>query len=253
MALQAAHKVGSGMRFEVFEYELAPAPPDVSWEAFESASGTPSMVRSTGPGNGNVGEREEDEARQAMRADELRRSFEAGRERGFGEGRAAEHQAISSALHTKQAASAEQIARAVEAFHGERARYFEAIEPEVVKLALAVAARILRREAHADPLLLSGAIRVALGQLSAATQVRLLVPPADLELWADAVAHMPNLAPRPAVAAGKAMQLGECMLETELGSVDLALDAQLAEIEQGFLDGASAPPPVSRVHEEMAE
>jgi len=37
-----------------------------------------------------------------------------------------------------------------------------AVEHEVVKLALAVAARILRREAQMDPLLLTGAVRVAL-------------------------------------------------------------------------------------------
>ena len=62
----------------------------------------------------------------------------------------------------------------------ERDRYFEAVEHEVVKLALAVAARILRREAQMDPLLLTGAVRVALGQLSASTQVRSRVPAADL-------------------------------------------------------------------------
>ena len=48
----------------------------------------------------------------------------------------------------------------------ERDRYLHAVEHEVVKLALAVAARILRREAQMDPLLLTGAVRVALGQLS---------------------------------------------------------------------------------------
>ena len=37
----------------------------------------------------------------------------------------------------------------------------------MVKLALAIAARILRREAQTDPLLLTGAVRVALGQLAA--------------------------------------------------------------------------------------
>jgi flagellar assembly protein FliH len=30
--------------------------------------------------------------------------------------------------------------------------------------------------------------------------------------------------------------LGQCRLETELGSTDLTLEAQLKEIEQGFFD-----------------
>jgi len=34
------------------------------------------------------------------------------------------------------------------------------------------------------------------------------------------------------------MRLGDCMIETELGSVDLGIRAQLGEIERGFFDRA---------------
>jgi flagellar assembly protein FliH len=110
----------------------------------------------------------------------------------------------------------------------------------VARLALAVAARILRREAQMDPLLLTGAVRVALGQLSDSTQVRLRVPAADLGLWKEAMALMPNLAVRPEVMAGEGMHLGDCRIETELGSVDLGLRAQLGEIERSFLGRTGA-------------
>ncbi len=128
----------------------------------------------------------------------------------------------------------------------------------MVKLALAVAARILRREAHMDPLLLTGAVRVALGQLSATTQVRLRVPAADLELWADTIAHLPNLAKKPMVVAGEGMRLGDCAIETELGSVDLGVRAQLGEIEHGFFDRPGSIPTATvaraaAVSEDMAE
>ena len=59
---------------------------------------------------------------------------------------------------------------------GERDQFLRTIEQEVVRLALAIAARILRREAQTDPLFLVGAVRVALGQLAATMQVRLRVP-----------------------------------------------------------------------------
>jgi flagellar biosynthesis/type III secretory pathway protein FliH len=259
MTQQAAQPVGNGMAppFEVFQYEAVAAPAALSWEAFESVSGAHPMVQSSDREALDCVHRDADgstdAARELMHGEEVRRSFEAGRERGFNEGRAAEREALSSVLNTKEAGLAEQIAHLVEDFHGERARYFEEVEHDVVKLAMAVAARILRREAQTDPLLLSGAIRVALGQLSASTQVKLQVPPADLELWADAIAHIPHLAPRPAVVAGRDMKLGECVLETELGSVDLGVAAQLAEIERGFFDRASGNPPVSGVREDMSE
>ena len=34
------------------------------------------------------------------------------------------------------------------------------------------------------------------------------------------------------------MRLGDCTIETELGSVDLGIRAQLGEIERGFFDRA---------------
>jgi flagellar assembly protein FliH len=47
---------------------------------------------------------------------------------------------------------------------------------------------------------------------------------------------MPNLPLRPQLVGDDAMQAGECTLETHLGSVDLGVRAQLAEIERGFFD-----------------
>jgi flagellar assembly protein FliH len=136
----------------------------------------------------------------------------------------------------------EQAARLVENFRSEQMQYFEAVEHEVVKLSLAVAARVLRREAQMDPLLLTGAVRVALGQLSASTQVRLKVPAQELELWGETIAHLPNLAVKPMVIAGDGMGPGDCVMETELGSVDLGVRAQLGEIERGFFDCARRNP-----------
>ena len=109
-------------------------------------------------------------------AEETRRSFEAGRERGRQEGRQAEREAQAAAQKAAEEQRMRQAAELIESFAQERDRYLHAVEHEVVKLALAVAARILRREAQMDPLLLTGAVRVALGQLSGSTEVRLRVP-----------------------------------------------------------------------------
>ncbi len=165
-------------------------------------------------------------------AEGVRRSFEAGRE----EGRQAERGAQAAALAEEQERHKRQLAALVERFQEERDRYLHAVEQEVVKLALAVAARILRREAQMDPLLLTGAVRVALGQLAASSEVRLRVPPAELELWTEAIALLPNLTMKPLVVAGEGMHLGDCTIESKAGTVDLGVRAQLGEIERGFFD-----------------
>lgn len=125
---------------------------------------------------------------------------------------------------------------AVGSFAHARDNYFARVEREVVDLALAIASRILQREAQVDPLLLAGAVRVALGQLAETTTVELRVPEADRELWTETLRLMPNLPVMPTVVADREMTKGECVLTTELGRVDLGVRAQLKEIERGFFD-----------------
>ena len=167
-------------------------------------------------------------------AEGAREAFDAGRERGREEARETGREALMSARREEE----RRMAAVVASFTEARERYLNAVEGEVVKLALAVAARILRREAQVDPLLLTGAVRVALGQLSATTGVRLRVPACDLDLWKEAIAHLPNLAVKPEVLAGEELRLGDCVIESNLGTVDLGIRSQLGEIERGFFDRA---------------
>ena len=87
-----------------------------------------------------------------------------------------------------------------------------------------------------DPLLLTGAVRVALGQLGESTAVRLIVPEADRPLWEESLRLTPGLRLRPEVIGDARMELGECRLQTDFGGADLSLHEQLREIERGFFD-----------------
>jgi flagellar assembly protein FliH len=240
----ATGKDASG-RIEVFEYLADPAAPALpEWEGFagnEEAVPKPAEASAHAAGSGAVEAQQRAEFDRRL-AEETRRSFESGRERGHQEGRKAEQEAQVAAQSAAQTAAeqqrTQQAAGLLASFAQARDRFLQTVEHEVVKLALAVAARILRREAQMDPLLLTGAVRVALGQLSGSTQVRLRVPELELDLWTEAIALLPNLAVKPVVSAGEGMRLGDCVIETELGSVDLGIRSQLGEIERGFFDRA---------------
>src|SRR5271163_1217009 len=75
------------------------------------------------------------------------------------------------------------LSASLEAFKAERASYFARIEPEVVQLSLAIARKILHREAQLDPLLLAGMVHVALEKLERGTQIRLRAHPEDMRFW----------------------------------------------------------------------
>jgi flagellar assembly protein FliH len=160
------------------------------------------------------------------------RQLEAETAAGFERGRRQEESHRTAAI--------EKLAHSMESALGEfasaRDGYLAQVEQEVVRLALSIATRILHREAQMDALLLSGAVRVALGQLSDTTEVRLRIPASQHQLWSEMIHLMPNLPLRPQLVADDALQAGECTLETHLGSVDLGVKAQLAEIERGFFD-----------------
>jgi flagellar assembly protein FliH len=239
-AESATSKSASG-RIEVFEYMAGPDAPFLpEWDGWENAEDATTRA-SAAPARDAAGRAIENRLRaefEARLADEKRRAFEAGREQGCQEGHKAEHEAQSGSQAAILRERLQQAAEFIESFTQERSLYLQKVEHEVVNLAMAVSARILRREAQMDPLLLTGAVRVALGQLSQSTQVRLRVPPAELDLWSEAIAHVPNLTAKPAVIAGEGMRLGDCVIETELGSVDLGIRAQLGEIERGFFDRA---------------
>jgi flagellar assembly protein FliH len=119
-------------------------------------------------------------------------------------------------------------------FRQERDRYFLAVEGEVVKLSLAIARRILHREANVDPFLLSGVVRVALEKVSGDSTVVLRVSTGDLENWERMNAMAKGA--RPQLIADERLEAGECVLDTSIGSVELGVAAQLQEIERGFFD-----------------
>ncbi len=121
-----------------------------------------------------------------------------------------------------------------EEFKKDRDRYFGAVEGEVVRLALAIAERVLHREAKLDPLLLGATVRVALDKLAAESTPILHVPAGAVEAWRAVLTEENRNSVR--IVGEERMELTECVLETNVGRVELGVAVQLSEIEKGFFD-----------------
>ncbi|MBE7182500.1 MAG: hypothetical protein INR71_15060 [Terriglobus roseus] len=115
----------------------------------------------------------------------------------------------------------------------EKKKYFAGLEKEVVRLALAIAERVLHRESAMDPTLLAGAARVVLEQVDQESPATLLVGQGDAAQWKAA---MVTLDREVAIREDASLQRGECLLQTESGSFELGLKSQLCEIERGFFE-----------------
>jgi len=134
---------------------------------------------------------------------------------------------LHEGLETERSA----IAMACTSFAKSRERYFAEVESEVVKLSLAIAARVLQRQVAMDPTLLAGVVRVALAKLSEPEGASLHVSAGHAEAWKKA---MKSSGLR--VESDAALEDGELQLRTNGGVADLGIEAQLVEIERGFFD-----------------
>ena len=136
------------------------------------------------------------------------------------------------------------VAAAVSAFAGQRAEYFARVEAEVVQLALAIAAKILHREAQVDPMLVASLVRMAVEKLREGSSVTVRVGRGRGLRWREYFAAQQTAA-QVDVVEDAALSEHDCLVETELGIANFGLDTQLKEVEQGFFD-LLALKPVSR-------
>jgi len=154
-------------------------------------------------------------------------------QRGFSEGRAVGHDQATVELQPVM----DRLSRSLADLASVRSRVRKTAEADLLKLAIAIARRVLHRELTLDPGSIEGLIRVALEKLESRELCRVRVHP-DQEpvirtLLARFSAAPVELIPDPT------LQCGDVMFETAHGTLDGSIEAQLQEIERGFADRLS--------------
>jgi flagellar assembly protein FliH len=118
---------------------------------------------------------------------------------------------------------------------GLRKRLRAEAEEDTVKLAVAIARRVLHRELSTDPEAILGIVIAAFQKLNARETQRLRISPADAAVIHENRVHM-DLPPGLDVSADASLVPGSVIFETSRGELDASVETQLAEIERGFTD-----------------
>jgi flagellar assembly protein FliH len=184
------------------------------------------------PGVRALGGSVEEHRGEEVPPQELAAALETAGQQAFQQGR---EQARAEAGQTLEQIRSE-VTRTVAEFATRRTEYFRHVEGETVRLALAIARKVLHREAQMDPLLLAGIVRVALDQIQAGTRLVLRASPASTESWRAFCAANANPDLTIEVVPDDALESHRCVLQTEAGTAEISLDHQLQEIESGFFD-----------------
>ena len=118
------------------------------------------------------------------------------------------------------------------AFQQERNEYYSKVEVQLVHFALAIAAKILHREAQVDRMVVAGLVKVMVEKLQQGTKVTVRVRPEAAESWRHYFHDNSTMQ----IVEDFSLQSNDCVFETEVGIAEVGLDAQLKEIEKGFFD-----------------
>jgi flagellar assembly protein FliH len=167
------------------------------------------------------------ESRQT--SDEGEQRVREAHQRGFREGEAAATQKMAEQVKVK----IELLGRSIEQLALHRAKIQREAEPELVRLAMAIARRIMRRELTVDPESLLGLLKAGLEKIESAEAHRVRVNP---EHAATVTALLEGSARPIEVTSEPGLPVGSVIFETSRGSIDVGMETQLKEIERGFAD-----------------
>jgi flagellar assembly protein FliH len=108
-------------------------------------------------------------------------------------------------------------------------------EESMVKLALAIARRVLHREMATDPGAILGLVRSGFDRVSAREIHKLRLSPGDAQIVLDNLADL-AIPQAVEICRDAGLAVGSAVFETTRGELDLSVHTQLEEIERGFAD-----------------
>lgn len=115
-----------------------------------------------------------------------------------------------------------------------RSRLRTQAESDLVKLAIAIARKIVGREINTDPEAIAGLVRVCLEKLRVQEVLRVRLHPDYKSKVAESLARLG--ATQVEVMADPAADRGAVVFETTRGNLDASVETQLREIERGLTD-----------------
>lgn len=153
----------------------------------------------------------------------------AGHEEGVAAGR--------SEIETQLGAAVAALQGVVDEARAQRQKIIETAEPELVKLAMAIAERIVHEQITVDPNVVLENVRQALTRLVGREVVTLRVHPADLEMiraHRDAIAAS-NDVEHLRVVEDQRVDRGGVVVETDAGTIDAKISTQIREARRTLL------------------
>ena len=172
------------------------------------------------------------------------RAFASGRQEGYAagcrDGAASVQAEAAQTLAAVQAEASNRVSGAAAQAVDLRRRLRQQMEADLVRLAVAIARRILRRELAVDPDALMGIVKSAVERIAARELMAIRVSPGDGPRVSLHLAglHLPD---RVEVREDSALAWGSVVFDTTRGQHDASVETQIKEIDRGLADLVGRP------------
>lgn len=162
----------------------------------------------------------------------VREAHQAGYAEGQAAGKAQGEDEVRAAL--------ERLTQSVAGVDEYRSRLYRQTEVDAVRLSVAIARRVLRRELTVDPSAIEGLVSAALQRLQSQETCRVKMHPDYIPSLSAAIERM-GMSAKVQVVADPAQEPGSAVFEMPRGNLDASIDSQLREIERGLVDRSQRP------------
>jgi flagellar assembly protein FliH len=166
---------------------------------------------------------------------EMERQTETRVKSAYQQGQAAGEAAASQRAAQRIEPALAALGRMTQELGGARKRFRAEAEEDTVKLAIAIARRVLHRELATDPEAILGLVIAAFQKLNARETHRLRLSPADAGMLQQYREQL-DLPPGLEILSDSTLPTGSAIFETSRGDLDASVNTQLAEIDRGFAD-----------------
>jgi flagellar assembly protein FliH len=172
-----------------------------------------------------------DEARTAefekILAQRVQEAREAGRREGEAAGKAQAEEELRSTI--------ERVAKSISEIDQYRGQLLRQTEGDAVRLSIAIARRVLRRELTVDPAAIEGLVRAALERLQSQESCRVRMHPDYVPALRASIERL-GMTGKVEVIDDATQEPGAAVFEMSRGSLNASIDSQLKEIERGLVD-----------------
>jgi flagellar assembly protein FliH len=175
----------------------------------------------------NRAQHEAEQTRQRIQEDS--------RKKGYADGQREIQQVVERKLGEQLATLLPALAATIQEIQHAKQAWMTHWESSAVRLATAIAERIIRREIEQKPEITLGLVRESLELAAGSSKVRVLLNPKDheaLQPQADALIRDMSGLGACELIADPAVTAGGCRVETDFGTIDQQMETQLKRIEQ---------------------